>query len=109
MIIPSTPQSECSTLVDFAIEDLLAKEEDEDEAITDEYMLESDNSAWSNGRYTPAQVPANRDELLSSENAAWVTARPSARQAKPKTRSWFAAGRNNQAMSMTGCESARNA
>ncbi|OSD00917.1 hypothetical protein PYCCODRAFT_649962 [Trametes coccinea BRFM310] len=120
VIIPSTPQSECSTLVDFAIEDVLIKDEDEDEEEviqTDEYMLDSDNSAWARGNHTPAKASKNRvrvrvqyasgpvsqDELLSADNSAWVAGRPCASQPKPKTRSWFAAaGRHDQAI--TGCE-----
>ncbi|KAI9066513.1 hypothetical protein FKP32DRAFT_1565726 [Trametes sanguinea] len=118
VIIPSTPQSECSTLVDFVVDDVLIKDGDEEEATqADEYMLDSDNSAWSSGKHTPAKASKNRvrvrvqyasgpvpqDELLSADNSAWVAGRPCASQPKPKMRSWFAAaGRHNQAI--TGCE-----
>ncbi|KAI0640187.1 hypothetical protein C8Q77DRAFT_1153076 [Trametes polyzona] len=110
VIVPSVPQSECSTLVDFAIDDTLIKQEVEEiEDDAEDYMLDADNSAWSTGKYTPSkaskryagvrvhvrEVPS-QDQLLSADNSAWVAARPSA--AQTNSRAWFAtAGRRPQA------------
>ncbi|KAL1951040.1 hypothetical protein VTO73DRAFT_189 [Trametes versicolor] len=110
VILPSGPQSECSTLVDFPIDDALLKQQiDEEEDYTEDYMLDADNSAWSTGKYTPSKASKryagariamkstlSQDHLLSADNSAWVAARPCAAQTKSRT--WYATtGRHPQA------------
>ncbi|KAI0830836.1 hypothetical protein BC628DRAFT_1416334 [Trametes gibbosa] len=113
LIAPSVPQSECSTLVDFAIDDPSAMEHfDEETDDAEDCVLDADNSAWSMGRYTsskaskrPAgarvQVKAvlSQDQLLSAENSAWVATRPCASQAKSRT--WFASASRHLQLTLT--------
>ncbi|KAI0778908.1 hypothetical protein BD413DRAFT_121581 [Trametes elegans] len=77
-IMPSAPQSECSTLVDFAVGDSLVEQQEEQEddvsaahchpvasagldAVlllqkTEDCLLDAENSAWSSGRYTASRA-----------------------------------------------------
>ncbi|KAH9854333.1 hypothetical protein C2E23DRAFT_69420 [Lenzites betulinus] len=98
LIAPSMSQSECSTLVDFVIDDAPTKVDEESDEV-DDYMLEADNTAWTTGKYTPSkghkkyadvrvQVNPVPPQLLSADNSAWVVNRPCASQ--PKSRTWFA-------------------
>ncbi|KAI0714747.1 hypothetical protein C8Q76DRAFT_727926 [Earliella scabrosa] len=103
-IIPSVPQSECSTLVDFAIEDVLIKQDDELDFETEEYMLEAENSAWATGKYTvsprskkskhsrPSQrvlVTLPESQLIDAENSAWVAPRATEAHTTTKARTRF--------------------
>ncbi|PIL31257.1 hypothetical protein GSI_05955 [Ganoderma sinense ZZ0214-1] len=106
-IVPSAPQSECSTLVDFAIEDVLLKEDSAVEFETEDYMLDADNSAWATGKFSispspkkhkaaraTVTVPPSQTHVLDSENTAWATARPTASQPVTKSRTrFFGSGR----------------
>ncbi|KAI8981335.1 hypothetical protein BD414DRAFT_492347 [Trametes punicea] len=119
-IIPSAPQSECSTLVDFTIEDVAIEEEDNEAVVTENDVLHDDNSAWSNGKHYPVKAFKNRghihhqyasgqmsqDELLGTDNSAWVGAAPSSassRQYKVKLRPWFTTG-HRHSEHLVGCE-----
>ncbi|KAI1790972.1 hypothetical protein LXA43DRAFT_890134, partial [Ganoderma leucocontextum] len=115
-IVPSAPQSECSTLVEFAIEDVLIKEDTAVEFATEDYMLDADNSAWANGKFSVSPspkkqkatraatlVPFSQTHVLDSENTAWATARPTASQPITKSRSRFF-GSNRPALGASGVE-----
>ncbi|KAJ8472524.1 hypothetical protein ONZ51_g8454 [Trametes cubensis] len=118
VILPSVPQSECSTLVDFAIDSATLKEDNEpEEAETEEYVLEDDNSAWSNGQYKRAKAtkkygcmrisyvsePVSQDALLDADNTAWVAATRYPTQSIAKGRTWFAAV-SKQSQGTMGCQ-----
>ncbi|KAH9897618.1 hypothetical protein C8Q73DRAFT_681881 [Cubamyces lactineus] len=117
-IMPSAPQSECSTLVDFVIEGATIKEDnDVEETEVEEDVLSDDNSAWSNGRYKHSKAaknygrmrtvhvngPVSQDTLLDADNAAWVTSAPCATPSATKARTWFTAV-NRQSHGVTGCQ-----
>ncbi|EJF67368.1 hypothetical protein DICSQDRAFT_176995 [Dichomitus squalens LYAD-421 SS1] len=102
LIAPSAPQSECSTLVEFAIEDVFIKEDAALEFETEDYMLDADNTAWANGKFSVSSFPqrqkaarANHSaltplpEFLDAENTAWGTARPTVSQPIAKSRGRF--------------------
>ncbi|KAI0673897.1 hypothetical protein C8Q78DRAFT_1076851 [Trametes maxima] len=116
VIISSTPESECNTLVDFPIGNTLITEDDKEDVEADEYVLDPDNCAWTTGRYAStkaskkygcAQVQCgytydlSQDELLDTDNSAWATALPQAPPiCQPKSRTWFpSSGRRPQATS----------
>ncbi|KAM5539929.1 hypothetical protein V8D89_006432 [Ganoderma adspersum] len=117
-IVPSAPQSECSTLVDFAIEDVSIKEDTVVEFETEDYMLDADNSAWATGKFSISSspspkkqkaaraaitVPFSQTHVLDSENTAWATTRPAASQPVTKSRSrFFGSGRS--ALGVSGVE-----
>ncbi|KAI0326761.1 hypothetical protein GY45DRAFT_1328522 [Cubamyces sp. BRFM 1775] len=118
VILPSAPQSECSTLVDFAIDNGAIKEDnDVEEAEAEEFVLGDDNSAWSNGRYKHAKATKkygrmriayvnstmSQDALLDADNTAWVASTHCATQPTTKTRTWFTAV-NRQPQGGTGCQ-----
>ncbi|KAI0370004.1 hypothetical protein BV20DRAFT_966988 [Pilatotrama ljubarskyi] len=102
VISPSTPDSECSTLVDFPIAHFLIKDSvDEEDLDIEDYVLDADNSAWSTGKYMPCKAskrhagsrakhlrgPCSETQLLSAENSAWVApARPCASESKSRPR-----------------------
>ncbi|TFK88895.1 hypothetical protein K466DRAFT_585136 [Polyporus arcularius HHB13444] len=102
-IAPSGFQSECSTLVDFAVEDALIKEDGELDFETEEYMLDAENSAWSTGKYSVSSyskkqkrgasqrvlVALPETEVLGVENSAWVTGKSGVSPATTKIRSRF--------------------
>ncbi|KAI0347902.1 hypothetical protein BDW22DRAFT_30136 [Trametopsis cervina] len=89
MIIPSTPQSECSTLVDFpvdyATDDLQYGDPQSDD--TDTYLLDAHNSAWSRPRKNQAPSRAvsshptkhqqhhGSAQMLDADDRAWGSAR----------------------------------
>ncbi|KAI0713175.1 hypothetical protein C8T65DRAFT_645781 [Cerioporus squamosus] len=117
-IAPSGFQSECSTLVNFAVEDVLIKEDDQLDFETEDYMLDAENSAWSNGKYSVSSysktqkrgrasqrvlVALPETEVLGVENSAWVTGKSSASPATTKTRSRFFSS-NRPAQVMSGVE-----
>ncbi|TBU37488.1 hypothetical protein BD309DRAFT_1084654 [Dichomitus squalens] len=102
LIAPSAPQSECSTLVEFAIEDVFIKEDAALEFETEDYMLDADNTAWANGKFSVSSFPqrqkaarANHSaltplpEFLDAENTSWGTARPTVSQPMAKSRGRF--------------------
>ncbi|KAK7695244.1 hypothetical protein QCA50_002434 [Cerrena zonata] len=90
----ATVDSECSTLINFNVDDCLAEcEPEEDER--PEYLLESDNSAWARGK--PKNIPppglqkpvrsSDRSkvfqaEMIDEEDRAWNTPRKSMKEAR---------------------------
>ncbi|KAI0800487.1 hypothetical protein C8Q74DRAFT_1364213 [Fomes fomentarius] len=104
-IVPSVPQSECSTLVDFAIDDVPIEEADELDFETEEYMLEAENSAWANGKYCAASrtkkakyarasqrvlvTLPETTQLIDAEHSAWVTSVANGAQTATKSRTRF--------------------
>ncbi|KAI0652620.1 hypothetical protein C8Q79DRAFT_111633 [Trametes meyenii] len=108
-ILSSTSESECSTLVDFAIGDALFREDDSKENVAEEYVLDPDNSAWSRCAYTSPKASkkhgrariqyasggVTQDELLGPDNSSWMPACPQTPQTQPKLRTWFPSSPRN--------------
>ncbi|KAI0354727.1 hypothetical protein OH77DRAFT_1437402 [Trametes cingulata] len=100
VISPSTPDSECSTLVDFPIAHFLIEDPvDEEDVDAKDYVLDAENSAWSTGKYSSCKTskrhavgrvqylrPCSQGQLLCAENSAWVAARPCASENKLRPR-----------------------
>ncbi|RPD64712.1 hypothetical protein L226DRAFT_528913 [Lentinus tigrinus ALCF2SS1-7] len=108
-IAPSEFQSECSTLVDFAVEDVLVKEDDQLHFETEDYMLDAENSAWANGKYSKKQKRGRvsqhvlialpeQTEALGIENSAWGTGKTNDSPSKTRIRI-FSPNRSAQATS----------
>ncbi|KAI0756217.1 hypothetical protein C8Q80DRAFT_1090694 [Daedaleopsis nitida] len=108
-IVPSTPQSECSTLVDFPIDDYLIKQDEELDFETEETdYLDAENSAWANGKHT-VRSPKNQKHTrasqrvltttLDAENCAWTTASHTAQVPAKSRARFFATARTEKAVS----------
>ncbi|OBZ68415.1 RuvB-like helicase 2 [Grifola frondosa] len=119
-ITPSTPQSECSTLVNFITEDVFANEECALET-ADGPCLDEEDLAWGMGKHSTLagrkRLASHKcrvfihtdvlseDQMIDQDNRAWVNSLTTADAlAKPKTKFSSMSNRSSKVSGRTGVQ-----